>query len=580
MTNIIGISCLFHDSACCLLQDGKLVAAVQEERFSRIKNDAGIPAKSFRYCLKKGGISINDVDLIVFYEKPELKISRQLSYGYSKDDSRYKEQLDHQRIERKIRTCFGYNGPIEYHEHHLSHAASSFYVSGYDSAAILVNDGVGEWATTSYAFGKGGNIEIIKQINFPDSVGLFYSTITNYLGFRVNSGEYKVMGLAPYGQTKYKSLLKQLISLENDGGYKLNSEFYDYISGNKMYTEKLELLLGAKARKPETEINQFHKDIASSLQVVLHEIVKHQTEYLYDQTKCENLCLAGGVALNCVANRYIMEHGPFKRLFIQPAAGDAGGAIGAAMLSDRNKHFRKLESIYLGPEYCDKNVEKLLENTGLIYDTYETDDELCEKTAQLIAEGNVIGWYQGKMEFGPRALGNRSILADPRNKYMRDRINKMVKKREGFRPFAPVILEEKMTQHFSTKESSPFMLNTFDVISALNLPAITHVDNSARVQTVNENQNSRLHSLLVKFDRITGCPILLNTSFNVRGEPIVESPENALDCFFSTDINHLIIHNYIISRKENEDLICRYREIHNQLKKKIVESNHNLYTFI
>ena len=578
--NIIGISALFHDSACCLLQDGYIVAAAQEERFSRLKNDAGMPVKSFSYCLKRGNISVSDIDLIAYYEDPKLKISRQLATGFNKENPEFAERLDEKRVERLIRNCLGYEGAIEYHEHHLSHAASSYFLSGYDKAAILVNDGVGEWATTSYGYAEDDRITIQKQVNYPDSVGLFYSTMTNYLGFRVNSGEYNVMGLAPYGTTKYVNEIRSLISIGDNGDYHLTLEYYDFISGEKMYSEKIEELFGVPARKPETEITQFHKDVARSLQVVLHEIVKKQIDYLYDITRCENLCLAGGVALNCVANRYIRENGPFKRLFIQPAAGDAGGAIGAAMLSYQNRRLKENDTVYLGTEYNTSYVKNLLDHTGLTYTCYEAKSELCEKVAKILEEGAVVGWFQGKMEFGPRALGNRSILADPRNEDMRDRINAMVKKREEFRPFAPVVLEDHMKEHFAMDEESPFMLNTYRVISNINLPAITHVDRSARVQTVRKDQNERLYHLLAEFYSRTGCPILLNTSFNVRGEPIVESPENALDCFFTTEINYLVIDNFVISREQNQDMVKQYQEIHRKLKRKTSASNFNLYTFI
>jgi len=578
--NIIGISALFHDSACCLLQDGYIIAAAQEERFSRLKNDAGMPVKSFSYCLKRGNISVSDIDLIAYYEDPKLKISRQLATGFNKENPEFAERLDEKRVERLIRNCLGYEGVIEYHEHHLSHAASSYFLSGYDKAAILVNDGVGEWATTSYGYAEDDRITIQKQVNYPDSVGLFYSTMTNYLGFRVNSGEYKVMGLAPYGTTKYVNEIRSLISIGDNGDYHLTLEYYDFISGEKMYSEKIEELFGVPARKPETEITQFHKDVARSLQVVLHEIVKKQIDYLYDITRYENLCLAGGVALNCVANRYIRENGPFKRLFIQPAAGDAGGAIGAAMLSYQNRRLKENDTVYLGTEYNTSYAKNLLDHTGLTYTCYEAESELCEKVAKILEEGAVVGWFQGKMEFGPRALGNRSILADPRNEDMRDRINAMVKKREEFRPFAPVVLEDHMKEHFAMDEESPFMLNTYRVISNINLPAITHVDRSARVQTVRKDQNERLYHLLAEFYSRTGCPILLNTSFNVRGEPIVESPENALDCFFATEINYLVIDNFVISREQNQDMVKQYQEIHRKLKRKTSASNFNLYTFI
>lgn len=577
---IIGVSALFHDSACCIVKDGKVIAAAQEERFSRIKNDASMPVRAFRYCLDAAGIDIFDVDLVVYYEKPELKIERQIATGYDKDSDEYAEKMDSDRVKRLIQKCFGYYGEIAYYEHHLSHAASSYYLSGFQEAAILVNDGVGEWATTSYGYAKDGNIEIKKQINYPDSIGLFYSTITNYLGFRVNSGEYKVMGLAPYGEEKYVSELEQLITFGEEGNYKLTKEYYDYQQGTKMYTHKLEELLGKPARKPEIEITQFHKDLAKSLQVVLHHLVQKQIIYLYEITHCENLCLAGGVALNCVANRYIRENGPFKNIFIQPASGDAGGAIGAALLAEKERKIEPLQTVYWGKAYSNNYIEKVLSHTNFQYEYYEQDEALYQRTSDLLAEGQVVGWFQGRMEFGPRALGNRSILADPRKENMRDQINAMVKKREGFRPFAPVVLEEYSKEHFAMESTSPFMLNTYDVTSKLHLPAITHVDNSARVQSVNESQNERLYRLISAFNKKTGCPILLNTSFNVRGEPIVESPENAIDCFISTEINYLVLGNYVIGRAENAELMQEYRSVHDKLKRKMLQANFNLYTFI
>ncbi len=578
--NIIGISALFHDSACCLLQDGNIIAAAQEERFSRLKHDAGMPVKSFSYCLKKGNISVSDIDLIAYYEKPKLKISRQIVTGFDKEDPNFAEKMDEKTVERLIRNCLGYEGTVEYHEHHVSHAASSYFFSGYEEAAILVNDGVGEWATTSYGYAKHDKILIQKQVNYPNSLGLFYSTITNYLGFRVNSGEYKVMGLAPYGKAKYVDEIRRLISMGSDGSYHLTLKYYDFIFGDKMYSKKIEKLFGVSARKSDTEITQFHKDVAKSLQVVLHEIVEKQINYLYDITKCENLCMAGGVALNCVANRHIKESGPFKHLFIQPAAGDAGGAIGAAILSYKNRKSKVLDTVFLGTEYGMSYIKNLIDHTGLTYVYYENEDALCEEVAKILEEGDVVGWFQGRMEFGPRALGNRSILADPRNEDMRDRINAMVKKREGFRPFAPVVLEDQMKDHFDIDEESPFMLNTYRVISNINLPAITHVDQSARVQTVRKDQNKKLYHLLTQFYSRTGCPILLNTSFNVRGEPIVENPESALDCFFATEIDYLVINNAVISRESNRKIIEQYQEIHSKLKRKTSTSNFNLYTFI
>lgn len=580
MTAIIGISALFHDSACCLIKDGKLVAAVQEERFTRIKNDPSMPIHSFNYCLKQGNLNVNEIDVIAYYEDPSLKIARQLDSGYSLEQKEYVEKLDKRWVERMIRKCLGYEGRIEYHLHHLSHAASSYLLSGFDSAAILINDGVGEWATTSYGVGREKKINLFRQVDFPHSIGLLYSAVTAYLGFKVNNGEYKVMGLAPYGKPKFVDKLEKLYFLQPNGGYTLNASYFEYVQGSRMFSSKLEELLGQPARVPESEMTQFYKDVAHSLQVVLHKILKHQIDYLYQETKEENLCLAGGVALNCVGNRYIREHSPFKNIFIQPASGDAGNAVGAALLSYENWQNQPLTSVYLGTTYESQRIERLLKTSEFSYECCLNEVALFDKTADLLAAGNVIGWFQGKMEFGPRALGNRSILADPRGKEIQGRINEMVKKRENFRPFAPAVLEEEMSKHFKSFESSPFMLNTYDVKSPLELPAITHVDNSARVQSVNKNQNHYFYRLITSFYEKTGCPILLNTSFNVRGEPIVENPENALDCFISTDLDYLVIGPFIVSRQENQEIINAYRDVHKHLKRKKGTLPSNLYTFI
>jgi len=583
--NIIGISALFHDSACCLIQNGVLIAAAQEERFTRIKNDSSLPVNSFAYCLSAGGITVLDVDIIAYYEMPKLKFERQIASGYDVNNTLYKKKLNPQRICYEIKEFLGYDGPIDFHTHHMSHIASAYMFSGFSESAVMVNDAVGEWATTSYAYANGSSIEIKKQINFPDSLGLFYSAITGYLGFKVNSGEYKVMGLAPYGTPKYVNLLRNLITSRNDGTYTLNQIYFDYINGKKMYSPKMEELFGMPARKPESELTSFHIDLANSLQVIINEIILKNAKFIYSITKSKNLCLAGGVALNCVANRYLRENGPFKHIFIQPASGDAGAALGAAALTyanfNKNKYRRlQLENVYLGKEYDDAHIKRLLDSANFIYTFFEDENLLTKKTAELLSNGFVVGWYQGRMEFGPRALGNRSILADPRNAEMRDTINLMVKKRESFRPFAPAVLAEKMTIHFDIKDESPFMLNTCDVISPLKLPAITHVDNSARVQTVSSNQNPLFYKLIYEFDKLTGCPIILNTSFNIRGEPIVECPENAIDCFINTDIDHLVIGYYHISRNQNRDNIERFKAILNNLRPYAGQEQSDLYTFI
>ncbi|OQP46413.1 carbamoyltransferase family protein [Niastella populi] len=554
--NIIGISAFYHDSACCLIKDGALIAAAQEERFSRLKNDPGLPVKSFKHCLKEGKISINDVDRIAFYENPVKKLSRQLWCGYNYLDPELTKKMDPRRPEKEIRDKLGYEGKIEFVDHHLSHAASSFLFSGYESSAILTVDGVGEWATTTYATGEQNSIRIMEEVCFPDSLGLLYSAITNYLGFNVNSGEYKVMGLAPYGKPVYLDLLLKVIKPGTNGQFSLNMDYFDFTSGTRMFTEKLEALLGNKPRKKESELLAFHLDIAKSLQVLLQDVLLEKSKYLHSITGKENLCLAGGVALNCVANGYILRNGPFKRLFVPPAANDAGGAQGAAavvycQLSGKKISTSPLKTTYLGASFSDKEIEIVLKNTSLKGVSYQgRREELLNETAKRLADGKVIGWFQGRAEFGPRALGSRSILADPRNPEMRDRINQMVKKRESFRPFAPVIPEEKCAIYFELDHPSPFMLETCSVKPFHDLPAITHVDNSARVQTVNRRDNAMLADLLSAFEKITDCPILLNTSFNVRGEPIVNSPADALICFSVANLDALVIGDTLIDRNQ------------------------------
>jgi carbamoyltransferase len=555
--NIIGISALYHDSACCLLKDGVLVAAVQEERFSRKKFDASMPVNAFRSCLEQGGLAITDIDCLAYYENPEKKLARQLWSGYHWDSSQLAHKLDPHRPAREIRELLGYEGPIKSMEHHLSHAASSYYFSGFNQAAIMTVDGVGEWATCTYGQAEDHQIKLFEEVHFPDSLGLLYSAITGYLGFRVNSAEYKVMGLAPYGKPFYVNKIRQLVQSMEAGQFHLDMDYFDFITGNKMYSEKLVELLGRPPREPESEIHQFHKDVAGSLQQVLEEILLEKIGYLYRETRLENLCMAGGVALNCVANGRILKEGPFKRLFVQPAANDAGGAVGAAALAHvqlTGKHplNRRMEHVYLGPGFTLKEIERLLGATSLKFKDFRgKQDQLIKETAQLLAKGKVVGWFQGRMEFGPRALGNRSILADPRVPHMRDRVNAMVKKRESFRPFAPVVLEEKMQEHFDIDHPSPFMLETCQVISPQDLPAVTHVNGSARIQSINRETNPLYAGLLLEFEKITGCPILLNTSFNVRGQPIVCSPIEAIECFISTEIDSLVLEDFLIDRTEN-----------------------------
>jgi len=557
--NIIGISAGYHDSACCLMQDGALVAAAQEERFSRLKHDKSFPRRAFRYCLEQAGITIAEIDCLAYYEDPCQKLGRQIWMGLAPTPSASRREAILDRLaklkpQQAIRQLLGYEGPLEIFDHHLSHAASSFYFSGFEEAAIMTVDGVGDWPTTTYGSGKGSQIERFEQVDFPDSLGFFYSAITSYLGFEVNDGEYKVMGLAPYGKPIYAEQIRELVELLPTGQYRLNMKYFAFLSEDFMYSEPLSALLGQPPREPESEIRQFHQDVARSAQFVLEEILLEKARYLHRQAPSENLCMAGGVALNCVANRRLLKDGPFKRLFVQPAAGDAGGALGAAALAhvrltDERPANKKLEQVYLGPGFSSSEVHDFLQSTSARYEDYRgREKELIRVTAEHLAKGKVIGWFQGRMEFGPRALGGRSILADPRRPEMRDRINALVKMREAFRPFAPAVLESRTTEHFELDHSSPFMLETCQVKSSLELPAIEHVDGSARVQTVDPRVNPRFAALLEEFHRRTGCPILLNTSFNMRGEPIVCTPVDAIMCFVRSKIDILVVEDFIIER--------------------------------
>jgi carbamoyltransferase len=541
------------------MQDGVLVAAVQEERFSRVKNDKAFPRKAFRYCLEEGGITISDVDCIAYYENPSVKLGRQIWMGMLPNLSPGRRDSILDRVvsltpQETIRKVFGYEGPIEIFEHHKSHAASSFYFSGFDEAAILTIDAVGDWATTTYGFGKGSRIEQIAQVDFPNSLGFFYSAITAYLGFEVNEGEYKVMGLAPYGNPVYADKFRQLVEICAGGQYRLNMKYFAFLHEESMYTEALCQLLGQPARVPESKLEQFHMDVAKSVQLVLEEILLEKLRYLHSKAPSANLCMAGGVALNVVANSRCLREGPFTNLFVQPAAGDAGGAVGAAALAQvqitgKPPTQKKLQHVYLGPANLPSDVYRFLKTSSARFlDFSKSEDKLIAYTIDRLMEGKVIGWSQGRMEFGPRSLGARSILADPRVPEMRDRINELVKMREGFRPFAPAVLESKAHEHFDLDHSSPFMLETCQVKSPLDLPSITHVDGSARVQTVSPATSKRFYALLDEFDRRTGCPILLNTSFNMRGDPIVCTSYDAIMCFVRSKIDVLVIEDFILER--------------------------------
>lgn len=556
MVNIVGISAYFHDAACCLLQDGVLRAAAQEERFSRQKHDPTLPKRALRYCLAEGGVSVAEIDCIAYYEDPLKKLERQL-YQAGPRPTRERTLRAWRGLKRplhELREVFGYDGRIEVFEHHQAHAASSFYFSGFPEAALLTVDGVGEWATTTYGRAQGGAIELFEEVQFPHSLGLLYSTITNYLGFAVNDGEYKVMGLAPYGEPAYADELRRLVQPGARGQYRLALEYFDFNSKDRMYSAALPALLGQPPRQREAELAPFHMDVARSLQVVLEEILLAKVDYLHAQTGGENLCMAGGVALNCVANGRVLKDGPFKRLFVQPAAGDAGTCLGAAALAHLRLtghpvEQRRLEHVYLGPTSPAEEVARLLAGAPVeAQDFRQREAELLEAVVDRLARGAVVGWFHGRMEFGPRALGARSILADPRDPTMRDRINALVKKREGFRPFAPAVLEARAGQHFDLDHPSPFMLETCQVKSTFHLPAITHVDNSARVQTVSEVTSPRFARLLARFEQETGCPMLLNTSFNMRDEPIVCTPLDAILCFIRSEIDVLVLEDFLIDR--------------------------------
>jgi carbamoyltransferase len=555
--NIVGISSHFHDAACCLLIDGEVVAAAEEERFTRRKHDERLPVHAWRYCLESGGINITDVDCVAYYERPALKLGRQLYMGVPRllTADALERQLDVTRPTREIRERLGYEGIIELVGHHEAHAASAYYFSGYDSAAVLTVDSIGEWATTAYWAARGDTLSLLEEVDFPHSLGLFYSTITSFLGFEVNDGEYKVMGLAPYGSPTRADQMRQLIEPLPNGQYRLNLKYFDFASPSRMYSDELPVLLGVAPRVPGSTLLPAHKDIARSLQIVLEELLLEKVRYLYKRVPSENLCLAGGVALNCVANARILKDGPFRNLFVHPAAGDSGGAFGAAGLAHRRLTgarpvSKRLESVYVGPRYSNDEIHGWLKTMPLsgFMDFRGNEAALLRNTAERLASGQVVGWLHGRLEFGPRALGARSILADPRRPDMRDRINACVKMREAFRPFAPAVLLEKASAHFAIDHPSPFMLETCPVASPLDLPAVTHVDGSARLQTVDARVSPRFARLLRAFDELTGCPVLLNTSFNMRGEPIVCTPIEAFDCFLRSEIDCVVLEDFLVER--------------------------------
>ncbi|HEV7672190.1 MAG TPA: carbamoyltransferase N-terminal domain-containing protein [Thermoanaerobaculia bacterium] len=544
--NILGISAFYHESSCCLLRDGRLVAAASEERFTRIKHDPRLPVEAFRFCLEREGLDLLDLDAIAYYELPDLKLERQLGSGLQAS------ALDPGAPERAIRERLGWEGEILFFPHHLCHAASTFYWSGFPRAATFTVDGVGEWATTTYGRGDSQDLSLFAEVRFPHSLGLLYSTVTAYLGFAVNDGEYKVMGLAPYGEPRLVDRLRRAIRVEPGPGFTLEMEYFDFVAGTRMWTPAFEELLGGPPRRREEEILPFHRDLARSVQLLLEEILLEKVRWLHDQTGEDDLCMAGGVALNCVANSRIQREGPFRRLFVQPAAGDSGGCLGAAALA----HYKlagtpppreALRRVDLGPSFSHEEIPAMVSAAGLAATDYSgREPELLEAVAERLERYQIVGWFHGRMEHGPRALGNRSILANPLDPEVRERLNRRVKKREAFRPFAPSVLAERADEHFELDHPSPFMLETCRVRSKLELPGITHVDGSARPQTVDRQDHPRFAALLDAFARRTGCPILVNTSFNVAGEPIVATPVDALISAADAELDALVLEDFLI----------------------------------
>lgn len=603
---ILGFSAYYHDAAACLLIDGKLVAAAQEERFTRIKHDAEFPKNAIDYCLKYAKLKPEDIDYIVFYDKPFLKFERifetYLAFapgGFKSfatslpvwvKDKLFQKKGILTALSEKLSNEVDWGEKLLFSEHHLSHAASAFFPSPFQEAAILTMDGVGEWTSTSLAIGKDNALAIHREIQFPHSLGLLYSAITYYCGFKVNSGEYKIMGLAPYGQPIYADLIKDnLIDIKNDGSFHLDMQYFDYCTELKMTNARFDALFGGPARTPEGPLSQREMDLAASIQAVTEEVVIKLAKSIQHETGLRNLCLAGGVALNCVANGKLLKEDVFDQIWIQPAAGDAGGAIGAAYGAYHLKLNKPrtiqtpdaMSGSYLGPSYSQSDIEQRLTSIGACFTTV-LDDQLIEQTAHALAEGKAVGWHQDRMEFGPRALGGRSILADPRSPAVQRLLNLKVKYRESFRPFAPSVLREDLNQWFDLDVDSPYMLLVTEVqkdqqipmteaekslfgIDLLNIPrstipAVTHVDYSARIQTVHRETNLRYHQLLTRFKGLTGCPVLVNTSFNVRGEPIVCTPEDAFRCLMGTDIEWLAVGNCILKKEEQDpNLVLDYK---------------------
>ena len=602
MSYILGISAFYHDSAAAIIHKGKIIAAVQEERFTRIKHDSSFPKNSISCVLKIVNKKLSEIEAIVFYEKPFLKFERLLETyvayspkGFTQFSKSIPVWIKDKLFQKKqiIKSCkeidssFNNTNKIYFSEHHLSHAASAFYPSPFNEAVILTADGVGEWATTTLSIAKNNKIEIVKELHFPHSLGLLYSSFTYYTGFKVNSGEYKLMGLAPYGKPIYVDKIKKnLIDIKQDGSFRLDQSYFDYATKLKMINKKFETLFGQKTRDPDREeLSNFHMDIAASIQKVTEEILLLICRDIKKKYSNKNICLAGGVALNCVANGKILEEKIFEKIWIQPASGDAGGSLGAALafwyneknntrvVKEENSTADEMNGSFLGNSYLNSDIEKVLQKSNAVY-KFLDDDDLIKSTAKKLSEGNAVGWFQDRMEFGPRSLGSRSILGDPRAIDMQKNLNLKVKFRESFRPFAPAILMDDVSEWFDLKDQSPYMLYVSNIleskkiemnetekelfgISKLNIkrsdvPAVTHVDYSARIQTVTKNKNGKFYKLLKKFKEITNCPILVNTSFNVRGEPIVESPQNAYDCFIGTNLDILVIGNFFLEKKKQK----------------------------
>jgi carbamoyltransferase len=586
--HILGISCFYHDSAACLVRDGKIVAAAQEERFTRKKHDPRLPINAIESCLKEASLAIEDLDCIVYYDKPLLTFERLLLSYLTVAPRGLRSWLQAMplwlgqklHIIKVIKKETGYKGDILFTEHHEAHAASAIYPSPFNEAAILTIDGVGEWATASYGIGNGKDLHLLKELHFPDSLGLLYSAFTYFTGFRVNSGEYKLMGLAPYGTPKYKDLiLRELVDLKDDGSLRLNLAYFDFLGGLKMTNRRFARLFNGPPRKPESEITQREMDIAASIQAVTEEAVLKMANHVYKETKQKNLCLAGGVALNCVANGRVLREGPFEDIWIQPAAGDAGGALGAALsvwhryLGNERTNDTGRDSqqgSYLGPGYSKETVKNYLGQHDYVHHELKAAEK-ANTIAKLIAEGKIIGYMCGRMEFGPRALGARSILGDARRQDTQTVMNLKIKYRESFRPFAPSVLEEKASEYFETDRPSPYMLLVADVrqerrlpqpskdgmammdrlkIKRSDIPAITHLNYSARLQTVNKIDKPDYHRIISEFEKLTGCAVIVNTSFNVRGEPIVCTPEDAYRCFMRTEMDVLVIEDFILFKEQ------------------------------